>query len=129
MFWDDNYFSLLPGESREVTARFSASAAGRGKPALALGGWNVASEIECSMLTVSPSDAKAGEPVTVTAQMANTFLDGSRVTLLDDGEAVASQWAWARAGQRDRVTFQVRFGAAGRHRLQVGHRTALITVR
>jgi len=129
VIWDDNYFSLLPGESRQITARFSAQDAGRGKAALELGGWNIASEVQCSALTVSPSEAKAGEPVTVTAQIANTFLDGSRVTLLHDGEPAASKWAWARAGQRDRVTFQLRFDEIRRHRIQVGNKTAVITVR
>src|SRR5439155_17127157 len=40
VLWDDNYFSLLPGESRTVTATFSASAL-RGKhPVARVEGWN-----------------------------------------------------------------------------------------
>ncbi|MGH9511262.1 MAG: glycoside hydrolase family 2 protein [Terriglobales bacterium] len=39
IFWDDNYVSLLPGESRELTARFTSS---RNQPVeLAVDGWNV----------------------------------------------------------------------------------------
>ena len=48
VFWDDNYFSLLPGETREITARFAAKDAGQGKPTLEVGGWNVESDFECA---------------------------------------------------------------------------------
>jgi exo-1,4-beta-D-glucosaminidase len=40
VFWEDNYFSLLPGEKREVRARFSAAKAGPGL-VLNIDGWNV----------------------------------------------------------------------------------------
>ena len=40
IFWDDNYFSLLPGESREISARYDSSAA-KGPPRLQVAGWNV----------------------------------------------------------------------------------------
>jgi exo-1,4-beta-D-glucosaminidase len=41
IFWDDNYVSLLPGENRELTARFSAANAGDGGFVLTVDGWNV----------------------------------------------------------------------------------------
>ena len=40
-FWSDNYFSLLPGEKREVTAAFAAEELGGAQPALRVDGWNV----------------------------------------------------------------------------------------
>ena len=40
IFWDDNYFSLLPGEKREVGARFDAIHE-VGPAVLTLDGWNV----------------------------------------------------------------------------------------
>ena len=40
IFWDDNYVSLLPGEKREVVARYS-SAEPAGKATLMVDGWNV----------------------------------------------------------------------------------------
>ncbi len=44
IFWSDNYFSLLPGEERQVTATYDSSALD-GKPAvLAVDGYNVASK-------------------------------------------------------------------------------------
>jgi exo-1,4-beta-D-glucosaminidase len=44
IFWDDNYFSLLPGEEKTVEARYARSSAG-GKPAvLEIDGYNVAPE-------------------------------------------------------------------------------------
>jgi len=42
VFWEDNYFSLLPGESRIVKAKFSSHAAGGRQPAVIVDGWNVA---------------------------------------------------------------------------------------
>ncbi|HZV86111.1 MAG TPA: hypothetical protein VFF95_01090 [Candidatus Binatus sp.] len=44
IFWDDNYFSLLPGDTRTVSAKFETHA-GPGpapKVALVMDGWNVA---------------------------------------------------------------------------------------
>jgi exo-1,4-beta-D-glucosaminidase len=38
--WEDNYFSLLPGEKREVTATYRSSEAGA-KPMVEVSGWNV----------------------------------------------------------------------------------------
>jgi exo-1,4-beta-D-glucosaminidase len=42
IFWDDNYFSLLPGEKRTVTAKFRRSSQDGRKPFLVVEGWNVA---------------------------------------------------------------------------------------
>ena len=42
IFWDDNYFSLLPGEKRQATAQFDSSQAAGGKLLLTVDGWNVA---------------------------------------------------------------------------------------
>jgi exo-1,4-beta-D-glucosaminidase len=38
--WQDNYISLLPGERREITARYRTSDLGTAKPAVELQGWN-----------------------------------------------------------------------------------------
>jgi exo-1,4-beta-D-glucosaminidase len=43
VLWDDNYFSLLPGESRIVSARYS-SAAAADRLRLEVNGWNVDEE-------------------------------------------------------------------------------------
>ena len=42
IFWDDNYFTLLPGEKRTVSAKFEQPAGDAAKPVLVLDGWNVA---------------------------------------------------------------------------------------
>jgi exo-1,4-beta-D-glucosaminidase len=39
--WQDNYFSLLPGEKRELTATYRAAELGAAKPAVEVKGWNV----------------------------------------------------------------------------------------
>lgn len=44
VFWEDNYFSLLPGESREIVVRVRKNDVGGAKIALAVDGMNVAAE-------------------------------------------------------------------------------------
>lgn len=39
--WQDNYISLVPGETREITARYSAADLGGAQPVLRVDGWNV----------------------------------------------------------------------------------------
>ncbi len=41
--WQDNYFSLLPGESRKVTATYKVKDLGGAPALLAVDGWNIAS--------------------------------------------------------------------------------------
>ena len=41
IFWSDNYFSLLPGEKKSVTARFDSAEFHGATPELVLEGWNV----------------------------------------------------------------------------------------
>jgi exo-1,4-beta-D-glucosaminidase len=41
VMWQDNYFSLMPGEEREITATYRASDAGTTTPVVEAGGWNV----------------------------------------------------------------------------------------
>jgi hypothetical protein len=41
IFWSDNYFSLLPGEKKSVTAKFETSSAEGTAPELVVDGWNV----------------------------------------------------------------------------------------
>ena len=43
VFWSDNYVSLLPGESRTVTATYSVAGSGANDPKVMCEGWNVAS--------------------------------------------------------------------------------------
>ncbi len=41
VIWQDNYISLLPGETREITATYHASDLGTAKPFVEVSGWNV----------------------------------------------------------------------------------------
>jgi exo-1,4-beta-D-glucosaminidase len=41
VLWSDNYISLLPGETRVVTARYAVSKLGGGAPRVVVSGWNV----------------------------------------------------------------------------------------
>ena len=42
ILWEDNYFSLLPGESRMVTAKFNQGSLDGKEAVVELDGWNVA---------------------------------------------------------------------------------------
>jgi exo-1,4-beta-D-glucosaminidase len=44
VFWDDNYVSLVPGESRTLRATFAAADLGGEKPVFSYKGWNVKGE-------------------------------------------------------------------------------------
>ena len=46
IFWSDNYFSLLPGESIEVNATFAAKNLNGAIPTLEVEGWNIISHIK-----------------------------------------------------------------------------------
>jgi exo-1,4-beta-D-glucosaminidase len=129
VFWEDNYFSLLPGESREITARFAARDAGGAKPTLEIGGWNVESDFECASLTASPEMIKAGEAFTVTAQISHTFLDGNRVNLRLDGKAGENKWAWARGGQNQNLEFRMQLDGVGKHEIVLGNRKLTLIVK
>jgi exo-1,4-beta-D-glucosaminidase len=41
VIWEDNYFSLLPGEKREVTATYRTAELGSAKPDVEVSAWNV----------------------------------------------------------------------------------------
>lgn len=41
VLWQDNYISLLPGETRDITAIYRASDLGSAKPVVEVSGWNI----------------------------------------------------------------------------------------
>jgi exo-1,4-beta-D-glucosaminidase len=45
VLWEDNYFPLLPGQRRTVTAKYQVRQAGRGSPTVRLDGWNVSRQV------------------------------------------------------------------------------------
>jgi exo-1,4-beta-D-glucosaminidase len=40
ILWHDNYFSLLPGESHEITATYRPKLLGSARPVVSVKGWN-----------------------------------------------------------------------------------------
>jgi len=44
ILWQDNYFSLLPGEKRDITAKYKTSGLNGAQPVLVVDGWNVTSK-------------------------------------------------------------------------------------
>ncbi|MCX7827270.1 MAG: hypothetical protein N2689_17205, partial [Verrucomicrobiae bacterium] len=113
---------------RELTARFATADAGKAQPVLEVGGWNVESPFKCASLRPSKSRVKAGEPFTVTALITDTFLDGSRVPLLVDGQPGDVQWCWARGAKRAELAFKLALREPGAHRLTVANQTAEVIV-
>lgn len=129
VLWQDNYFSLLPGQTREVTARIARRDLAGKEVSLEVGGWNVQTDYACTGLKLSQPAVKLGESVTVSARIAETFLDGSRVTLAVDGKPSGAKWAWARGGKTDEVSFTLSLPQAGAHRVTVGKQEAEVTVK
>ena len=41
VLWDDNYVTLLPGETREIEATYAPKDLGAATPALTIDGWNI----------------------------------------------------------------------------------------
>ncbi|MFZ2642851.1 MAG: hypothetical protein WA117_17790, partial [Verrucomicrobiia bacterium] len=62
------------------------------------------------------------------ARITDTFLDGSRVALLVDGQRTDAKWSWARGRKADEITFALSLSQSGKHRLTVANRTAEVTV-
>jgi exo-1,4-beta-D-glucosaminidase len=62
VLWEDNYFALMPGESREITARYLAPDALLGSPELVIDGWNI--EPAVVPLGDAGANATAGLPRT-----------------------------------------------------------------
>jgi exo-1,4-beta-D-glucosaminidase len=44
VFWDDNYISLAPGETREIVAKYRVSSLEGSSPSVTVQGWNVGSQ-------------------------------------------------------------------------------------
>jgi len=42
VFWEDNYFSLLPGERRQITGKFDLPTPAGKEVGLEISGWNAA---------------------------------------------------------------------------------------
>ncbi len=56
VFWDDNYIELMPGESREISARYLSTSDVSGPLELTVEGWNIEST------TISLKEARAVPP-------------------------------------------------------------------
>jgi len=127
VFWQDNYVSLLPKEVRQLTATLPTKSIHA--PSLEVGGWNVLSEFECGPLEPSKRQVRPGESFTVTAEVTNTFIDGTRVPLYADDQPLDHKLVWARAGTRQKVTFNLSLERPGEHTIRVGNATTVVTVR
>ncbi|MGH9712382.1 MAG: glycosyl hydrolase 2 galactose-binding domain-containing protein [Candidatus Acidiferrales bacterium] len=60
VLWDDNYFELMPGESREISAGFLSREALNGSPELAVSGWNIEPATVAIPVAVSPAAQSHG---------------------------------------------------------------------
>ncbi len=120
ILWDANYFSLLPGENKEVNATFAAKDLNGAIPVVEVGGWNIPGRFECTSLELSESEVGVNELFTVTATIENTFVDGSKISLYIDGELVDSKLIWARAGKSREVIFELKLDDIGPHEIRIG---------
>jgi hypothetical protein len=119
VLWDDNYFSHLAGESREITAQFAARDRGGGKPTLEIGGWYVESNFGCRALAISAKEVKAGQPFPVKSESANTIPGCSRLTINVDGMVRSTQWAFVQKGRKATIASPTTI-EAGHYKIEVG---------
>ena len=61
ILWDENYFTLLPGESRQVSAMFDNSGLGGKNPQVFCDGWNVIGRIKLPV-RLAGDGAKTAKP-------------------------------------------------------------------
>jgi exo-1,4-beta-D-glucosaminidase len=128
VLWSDNYFSLVPDETREFTARITKKDIGDKLPEIEVGGWNINTDFRCNGLKLSKVNVKAGENFIVVADIGNTFIDGSRVTMLVDGKPAATRWTWARGNKNDEISFEFNLTKPGRHKITIANRSTKIVV-
>jgi exo-1,4-beta-D-glucosaminidase len=57
--WQDNYFSLGPGERKQISATYNPRDAEKGAPFLAVGGWNI-SPVQIPLASVRKQTARGG---------------------------------------------------------------------
>jgi exo-1,4-beta-D-glucosaminidase len=128
ILWDDNYFSLLPGESKRVNATFAAKDLDEAIPVVEVGGWNIPGKFDCTSLELSKGEVGIGEIFMVRATVENTFVDGSKIGLYVDGKLVDSKLIWARAEKSREVFFELGLVDAGSHEIEVGRLTETVEV-
>ncbi len=66
VLWDDNYVTLVPGESREILVTFPLKALGGKPPVVKVEGWNVAASTRPVTAAVAAPAATAAAPRQVT---------------------------------------------------------------
>ena len=128
VLWDDNYFSLAPGESRKFLPGWRAKTPARLSRRWKSAGGTSRPTIDAWRSKTPREPLKPGQLITVWATIADTFPAGSRLTLLVDGQPASSQWAWARGDKSARISFEVTPDKVGSHRLVLGGQTVTIDV-
>ncbi|MCW4017058.1 MAG: hypothetical protein NWF06_11875 [Candidatus Bathyarchaeota archaeon] len=123
ILWSDNYFSLLPKESKQFDATFSVDDLNTQIPVVELGGYNVQGKFDCTQLEVNKLD---NETYTVTAIVENTFVDGSKVGVYVDEMMVDSSFVWARQNKTCEVVFEIKLDDNEPHEIKVGKLTETI---
>jgi len=127
VFWDDNYFSLLPGQSRELRAELYDVENDEEDPVIEVGGWNIQTDYECVRIDTAKKELLSNEEFTVVATIQNTFIDGSLVDLLVDNVSVVTQRIYARRESRD-VAFNLKLSHPGSHTISVADQAVTVRV-
>jgi hypothetical protein len=96
VYYSDNFVSLLPGESRDITAEFATGALHGDEPRVAVDGWNVtASSWKGKRVSVGPNKtAGLARPATITGidcgvgwlpgYASDCFVQGGNIACTDD---------------------------------------------
>ena len=88
VYYDDNYLSLMPGESRTVTMEFDSQYLNGGTPVLSVEGWNItAAEIDST--TITPGDVDMSGTVDTVDALMTLQAAADKVDLTDTQQQAA----------------------------------------
>jgi len=76
VLWQDNYFELLPGETRQITATYRTIDAGKVSPAVEVEGWNVRHQlvpVQLSKITLTGPEVTLGKLSVPTAGLSGAI--------------------------------------------------------
>ena len=133
-FWSDNALNLLPGEHRELTARFRTKMLGGLAPHLMVEGWNVLPRehavidgqvVPLTMHVTGCETSAEGTVVRLQFAATQTCPDGPRLTTWPvpvrlDGKVVRYARMGLRKGVTSHAVLKLTGLVAGEHRIAVG---------
>ena len=139
-FWNSNYFSLLPGEKRDLTVKFNTAKLNGQKPYLMIEGWNIKPKeisLQSPNKDVTPEfkyislkfrkRARAGERFDVSvivensAASGNVLLKAPQFLYIDQKPTTYRRVALGPGEVKKLIWHSIRIKNPGKHKIRVGN--------